>query len=169
MKVAVGSLNEVKLNAVSKALQEMGIDAIVIPVDVESGVHEIPLNDEIFEGARNRALSAKKRVPADLYIGLESGLVKMYGKTFMVSVAAVLKGESIHYGLSPGFEIPERWAVKIERDRSSFFEFMEEKGGRDLGKRGGLVSVLTSNVITRTEFCKLAVIMAVSKALNEKW
>ena len=169
MKVAVGSLNEVKVKAVENALSKMGVEAIVIPVDVKSGVPPIPFNDEVFEGARNRALNAKAMVPADLYLGLESGLFEMNDKLFMISVSAVLKGDAIHYGLSPGFQIPDRWAIRIKKDRDEFFKFMEEKGGRDLGKRGGLVSVLTSNVLTRTEFCALSALMALSKALNEKW
>ncbi len=169
MRVAVGSLNEVKVNAVREALREIGIEAIVIPVDAKSGVPAIPFNEEVFTGARNRALVAKEMVPADLYVGLESGLFEMNGRLFMISVSAVLKDGRFHYGLSPGFEIPERWAREIRERREAFFEFMEEKGGKDLGRRGGLVSVLTSNLITRTEFCKLSVVMSLSKALNEKW
>ena len=169
MRVAVGSLNEVKVRAVEMALSKLGVEAIVIPVDVKSGVPPIPFGEEVFEGARNRALNARAMVPADLYLGLESGLFEMNGRLFMMSVSAVLKDGSVHYGLSPGFEIPDRWANRIKGDRNEFFKFMEEKGGRDLGKRGGLVSVLTSNALTRAEFCALSALMALSKALDEEW
>jgi inosine/xanthosine triphosphatase len=166
LKVAVGSTNPVKVNAVKEALKELGIRAEVVGLEVPSGVHSIPFNDEVFEGAKRRAEGAAK--VGDVGVGPESGLVELDGKLFMVSVVAVKYG-GLHFGLSPGFQIPESWAERIRRDRNEFFNMMKEFGGLDLGRRGGLVSILTKGVVTRTQFCKMGAIMALSKAFNEAW
>ena len=166
MRVVVGTTNPVKLKAVEEALEELSIEAEVIPKEVDSGVPPVPLNDEVFEGAANRASVAGE---GELGVGPESGLMQLHGRLFMVSVVAVKYEGKLHFGLSPGFELPERWSERVLRDRSEFFKMMEEMGGKDLGRRGGLESVLTNGVMVRKDFCKAGVIMALSKALNAVW
>lgn len=82
--VYVGSTSEHKLRAVREALDELSIPAEVIGVKAPSGVNEQPVksreNDEILEGATNRArnalidapLSAMARNP--IFIGIENGV-----------------------------------------------------------------------------------------------
>ncbi|NPA84790.1 MAG: DUF84 family protein [Crenarchaeota archaeon] len=166
MRVVVGSSNPVKVGAVEDALRELGIEAELASAEVPSGVHSIPFGEEIFEGAKRRAEGASEL--GDVGVGPESGLIEMNGKLFMVSVVAV-KHEGLHFGLSPGFELPERWAERIRRDRNEFFKMMEEFGGLELGRRGGLVGVLTKGAVTRRQFCKMGAVMALSKAFNERW
>jgi len=166
LKVVVGSANLVKVRAVKEALEELGIEAEVEALEVPSGVPPLPVGEEVFRGAENRASAAAER--GDVGVGLESGLFLLNGKLFMISVAAV-KAEGLHFGLSPGFELPESWAPKVLKDTSEFYKMMEAYGGRELGKGKGLVGVLTKGVVTRKDFCKMAVIMAFSKAFNEVW
>lgn len=162
----VGSSNPVKVMAIKEALKELGVEAEVVSEEVPSGVPSIPLNEEVFEGARNRAEGAARR--GDVGVGPESGLFLLNGKLFMISVVAV-KYKGLHFGLSPGFQLPESWAEKILKDRNAFFEMMKEFGGLDLGKRGGLVGVLTKGTVMRKDFCKLGAVMAFSKAFNDEW
>ncbi len=167
MLVAVGSENPVKLKAVEEALRKMGIKANVMGKAVPSGVSEIPFEEEVFEGAKNRVRELEKLVKADLYIGLESGIFLYENKLFMQSVAYVKGLGKDAFGLSPGFELPIK-PEEFKKDRKVFFEFMR-KFGEGLGKREGLVGRLTKGIVTRKEFCELAIIMALSKLFNEEF
>lgn len=82
--VYVGSTSEHKLRAVREALDELSIPAEVIGVKAPSGVNEQPVkskeNDEILEGAVNRARLAIIGIPMDrlaqkpIQIGIENGI-----------------------------------------------------------------------------------------------
>ena len=164
MLVAVGSENPVKLKAVEGALKKLGLEAKVIGKAVPSGVSEIPFEEEVFEGAKNRVEGLERLLRADLYVGLESGIFLYENRLFMQSVAYAKGFGRSSFGLSPGFELPIK-PEEFKKDRKVFFEFMR-RFGEDLGKREGLVGRLTKGIITRREFCELAVIMALSKIFN---
>ena len=167
MLVAVGSENPVKVKAVEEALKRLGIKAEVKAKAVESGVSPIPIEDEVFEGAVNRVKNLEARVRADIYLGLESGLFIRRNRVIMQSVAYAKGFGEDSFGLSPGFELPLKPTEVLKR-RETFFEFMR-RFGEGLGKREGLVGRLTKGVVTRKEFCSLAVIMALSKIMNEEF
>ena len=167
MLVVVGSENPVKLKAAEEALRKMGIKANVMGKAVPSGVSEIPFEEEVFEGAKNRVRELEKLIEADLYVGLESGIFLYENKLFMQSVAYVKGFGKEAFGLSPGFELPLK-PEEFMKNRKLFFEFMR-KFGENLGMREGLVGRLTKGIVTRKEFCELAIIMALSKLFNEEF
>jgi non-canonical (house-cleaning) NTP pyrophosphatase len=82
--VYVGSTSEHKLRAVREALDELSIPAEVVGVKAASGVNEQPVksreNDEILEGATNRARRALFETPIEqfkrkpIFIGIENGI-----------------------------------------------------------------------------------------------
>ena len=60
MKIAVGSTNPVKVEAVRQTISRIWSEAEIIPIAVPSGVSEMPMSDEETRtGARNRALAAR--------------------------------------------------------------------------------------------------------------
>src|SRR3990167_11083805 len=92
MKIAVGSTNPVKLEAVELALrqlwptQQYQIDGI----SAKSGVSEQPMSDlEMLKGAKNRALEALDYKHTQVGIGIEGGLHKhgnaWYGRSWVVA------------------------------------------------------------------------------------
>jgi non-canonical (house-cleaning) NTP pyrophosphatase len=77
MRIAVGTQNMAKLKACeyvfSEALFEKKLE--FLPFEVESGVSVMPMsNDEIAQGAINRAVALKRLTEADYYVGLEDGV-----------------------------------------------------------------------------------------------
>jgi non-canonical (house-cleaning) NTP pyrophosphatase len=83
MIIVVGSQSKVKLGAVHGALDDAGIQAVVVGVKASSSVNEQPLNGETLLGARNRAVHAQELHPgADLYLAIESGIFEQDGGYF---------------------------------------------------------------------------------------
>jgi len=71
-KVIIASESPVKIEAVKKSFSEVFNDEVLefFGVSVHSGVSDQPkTNSETFEGAKNRAKNAEKKVPGclDLY------------------------------------------------------------------------------------------------------
>lgn len=86
MKVYVGSLNNVKINAVKEVLEPLNFE--VIGVDVKSLVSDQPLNDEeTIQGAINRAMA----LPLDgLRIGLEAGVEILFDTLYLTNFGVLI-------------------------------------------------------------------------------
>ncbi|OIP57106.1 MAG: hypothetical protein AUK12_05290 [Candidatus Levybacteria bacterium CG2_30_37_29] len=79
-KVAVGSRNPVKIQAVKTAFEKVWPDEKweVVGIEVSSSVSNQPMSDkESIKGARNRAKRALKKIKADFGVGIEGGLHKI--------------------------------------------------------------------------------------------
>jgi non-canonical (house-cleaning) NTP pyrophosphatase len=79
MRIAVGSGNPVKRDAVQAALSEATVESVA----VESGVSEQPWGDETIQGARNRAERALGD-DHDLAVGLEGGVAEQDAGLFLI-------------------------------------------------------------------------------------
>ncbi len=80
MKVAVGSTNPIKIEAVRQAFTTVWPDESweIEGINVESGVSQQPMSDEeSIDGARNRAQRAQKALQAEWGVGLEGGMQKI--------------------------------------------------------------------------------------------
>jgi inosine/xanthosine triphosphatase len=80
MKVAVGSENPIKIEAVRLAFNTVwpSKKCEILGVKVSSGVADQPMtNKESVKGATNRAKSAIKALNADFGVGLEGGIEKI--------------------------------------------------------------------------------------------
>ena len=77
-KIALGSSNKIKLDAVKEGFSAAGLEVDVVGESVESNVSEQPYGeDETRRGAENRALNTQPYFPdADFVIGIESGLME---------------------------------------------------------------------------------------------
>jgi non-canonical (house-cleaning) NTP pyrophosphatase len=109
MKVIVGTQKKRKLSAVESVTNSL-IEAEGVSVSgclAASGVRNTPLAEETKQGAINRANNSMSCEPeADMYIGIESGLVQRYGEWFEeVWVAARYDGE-IFTAYSSGLALP---------------------------------------------------------------
>ena len=76
MRIHVGSLNPVKINAVKRMFAYVfpDRDLDVVGVDVHSGISEQPFDEETLSGALNRARQALD--DAELAVGIEGGLIQ---------------------------------------------------------------------------------------------
>ena len=112
IRIAVGSLNPVKLEGVrlaaSRAFPKARTE--VLPVDADSAVGDQPVGfDEIWTGAGNRAKGAHGRFPdADYCVGLESGLIEFGERYFDIQFCALYDGKRMSAGCSMGFPLPPK-------------------------------------------------------------
>lgn len=126
MKIAVGSKNAAKVNAVADILHDYPRlkEAEVVGYEVDSQIAAQPKSlEETIRGARNRAKTAFDQ-GADYGVGLESGLMEVpYSKSGYMDVCAavIYDGDLYHLGLSSGWEF---------RDPDIFKQIIE--GGKEM-------------------------------------
>ena len=169
MRVAVGSTNPTKVEGVKQAFQTFFKDVVVIAKDVRSGVCSQPINEEVIEGAINRALNAYGE--CDFSVGVEAGLFKV-DKTITgyidFQVAVIYDGDKYSIGFGPGFEFPPfvvKRALKGEEVGKVMSEFT---GVKDIGRKIGAIHYLTKGVVSRIDLTRIAVTMALIPWLNEE-
>lgn len=176
MKIAIGSTNEIKVNALKKLvpLYEILAQAEVVSVSVPSNVSEQPKSiGETVEGAKNRALGA---FPGhDLSFGIESGLIEVpHTKTGMMDacVCAIYDGTEYHIGLSPAFECPPKVMDLVHNEGLDLNQAFYKVGITEnpkLGNAEGAVGLLTKGRITRMDYTKQAIIMALVHLENAEF
>jgi inosine/xanthosine triphosphatase len=154
MRVAVGSGNPVKRDAVAAALP----DATVESVSVASGVPEQPWgDDETIEGARNRAERALDAGEYNLGVGLEGGVAVRNGDLFLVMWAAASDGERIEIGGGPRMRLPDDVAARL-RDGAELGPVMDDLlDTSGVAENQGAAGVLTGGITNRTEALRTAV------------
>lgn len=167
MRVFVGSVNPAKLEAVRAALEESGRfpGLEVTSRDVSSDVSEQPTSlDETVRGAINRARNAFKA--CDLSIGLEDGLIAVpYTQSGYMNVCAcaISDGSRDHIGLSSSFEYPLpviRLVIEEGLDITRAFLKAGLSDNPQLGAAEGAIGILTKGKLTRADYAKQAVTMA---------
>lgn len=171
MRFCVGTRNPSKLRGVKLALMDLGIDAEVVPTPVDSGVPPQPIGlDTVVRGARNRALAACTE-DCDCCVGVEAGFFRLEGCVYVdVQVAAVKCGDRLTYGLSPGFMIPRRFWEPLVAGEAPELEVLVDEwfGTRNIGDKGGLISLVTRGVVDRIHLTRDAVIMAMVPHINKE-
>ena len=169
MKIIVGSTNKVKIEAVQETLALYGAftDAEVVGMAAISRVSEQPKTlEETIRGAKNRAEASYASLPSIAYgFGIESGLMEVpYTKMgFMdFTCCAIYDGEEFHLGLSPAIEAP-REIMEYVKQGVTFNEAFFKAGltsNPNLGNAEGMLGILTGGRVTRKEYTKQAIIMA---------
>ncbi len=168
MRVAIGSSNPVKKEAVSNVFSRV-FDAVeVIMQRVDSGVPPQPRDDEVVLGARLRAERSLALIKnTQLGIGVESGLFSFFGVTLDIQVCAIFDGTRHTIGASPGFAYPPRVLEEVAAGREVGDIMAEFSGIPRLGQKIGAVGYLSKGLIDRTRFTELCIIMALIPRINE--
>jgi non-canonical (house-cleaning) NTP pyrophosphatase len=93
---------------------------------------------------------------------MESGLVSLRGAGwFNVVVCAVFDGYRLHWGIGPGFALPDRMARLAARGELG--DVIDRWTGAKLSKRrGGAIAALTGGRIARGELLEQAALMALA-------
>lgn len=176
MKVLIATKNQGKIEGATRALQNYFEDVEIMGIPVESDVSEQPVNDEIYNGAKNRVKNLKKyakenNIIADLYLSIESGINNSLGKWMITNIAVIEDNNNFEsYGTSPSFPVPDRLVQDvIDTDLSQVMNNIFEKDEERHNKGGG-IQLLTHNKISRIDLTEMAFIMALTKYINEdKW
>lgn len=170
-KVAVGSKNPVKVEAVRLAFTDVWPDVEweVIGTEVGSGVSDQPMSDrESIKGATNRANRSRKIHDADFGVGLEGGLQKV-GKEYVDSGWAIIiaKDGRVGIGSSIRMHTPHKMLKMvfdegIELGKVCDILFKRKNSGQAEGQFG----LMTKNLITRTEGYRHGVISALVRFIH---
>jgi inosine/xanthosine triphosphatase len=154
MKVAVGSLNPVKINAVKLAFEKVFPDEswVVEGVAVKSGVSDQPMSDrETIRGAHARAKRARRALKADFGVGLEGGLQKLGKQWFDTGWMVIIDNNGTEgIGSTIRMQTPDKMMRLIhtgmELGHVNDLLFKKENSKQAEGHFG----LMTNNAITRT-------------------
>jgi len=166
-RVAVGSTNPVKLEAVKAGFQSVFPESSLafVSVDADSGVPSQPMGDaETRRGAENRAREARRLVPdADYWVGVEGGTEHAPGlPETMLTFAWVVILSSSRRGQArtAAFELPNAVAELVRAGMElgdADYLIYNTSGSK---RRNGAVGLLTGDLITRQALYTPAVQMA---------
>ncbi len=164
-KVVVGSNNPVKLKTTKEAFTLRFPEETFeyITFSAPSGVSDQPMSsEETKKGALNRALACKQEYPdADYYIGLEGGIEAIEGQYWVSAWMCIVDGNKKQgFGRTSAFLLPSRVCKLIDQGEelgtATDIAFNEVNSKH----KGGAVSALTDELVTRKDFYRDAIIFA---------
>lgn len=174
--IMIGTLNPTKIEAVKEVVEtsplfkDMKIDVCASA----SQVSEQPMScAEIIAGAKNRAKNAFK--DCKYSIGLESGLMDAPGSnTGMIElcICAIYDGTHCAIGSSCGFELPPPVLRLIQEqgmDLGAAYLHAGLTNNPKLGSAEGAIGLLTRMRVTRKDYTKQAIEMALIQFENKSY
>lgn len=166
IKIAVGSTNRVKIDAVREAIKMININAVIESVNVDSGVSKQPYCEETFIGARNRAYNALAKVKADIGIGIEGGICTKHEKVLAYAVVYAKGNDGLeNFAYSAAFALPNKVVEMINKgyELGDVIDKVYNKTNSKFNE--GAVGILTK-VISRKDLYVQPVIMALYPFYN---
>lgn len=171
MKILMGTKNPGKIEGARQAFEKYFDDINIEGISVDSNVSDQPVNEEIFQGAKNRvknlkAYAEKNNLEADFFIASEAGITDLLGDWIDINAVVIEDSKGFQsVGVSQGFPIPNKY---IDEIKSTELGKVMDKifSGKELGKGKGGISFLTRDVVTRIELTKNAFIMALTSHIN---
>lgn len=165
VRVAVGSANPVKVDAVRAEMEAMlALEVEARPFAVQSGVPEQPRDDQTLRGARSRAVAARKAWPGcDYAVGVEAGLVRFPGGDGHMDAQACVVIDRTGWetvGWGPAFDYPA-WATVRALAGEMVSDILGPLANDPrLGSTTGAVGWLTNGHLDRVGLTRSAVLMA---------
>ncbi len=172
MKLYIGSTNPSKVEALIETIRDYSFlaNAEVYAYKTASEVSHQPLTlEETVQGAMQRAKNVFGN--CDYSFGIESGLFEFpLTKSYMdVCVCIIYDGNKFFEGLSCGFTIPpkiNRLVHKSEVDMEQACFETNLTSQRKIGSAEGIIGLLTKGRITRKDYTKQAIQMALIQLEN---
>jgi inosine/xanthosine triphosphatase len=164
MKIAVGTLNPVKVTAVTTMFQRVWPEAEIVPVSVPSGVSAMPMTDaETIAGARNRAVAARAVLDADFGVGLEGGVhQEIFGLALQGWVVVVDGDGREGIGGAARIPLPEHIAQRVRSGEELGHVMDDVLGNHNTKQKGGAVGALTHGLVLRQGTFAIAVAYALA-------
>ena len=171
MKILMGTKNAGKIEGAKKAFEKYFQNVEVEGISVSSEVGDQPLNDEIFQGAKNRVknlreYAKKNNLEADYFIASEAGITNYFGEWIDINAAVVENSEGFQtVGCSQGFQIPEKYVDEVIK--TELGKVMDRLfKGHKLGDGKGGINFLTHDEVSRIELTTNAFVMALIGHIN---
>jgi inosine/xanthosine triphosphatase len=171
LKVAVGSTNKVKIDAVRNIFTQAFGLVEVISVEPPTDRAKQPMEERTIQGSILRAKRAIEEAKADFGVGIEAGLFfnKALNKHLDIQYCAVVDTSgNMTIGHGPGFEYPPR-VVKAVLEGGTVGDTMSaiteiEK----IGHKMGSIGYLSDGLIDRTQLTEIAVLMALIPRIRKE-
>ena len=175
MKILMGTKNPGKIEGAKQAFETYFENVEIEGIPVESEVNAQPVNEEIFQGAKNRIKNLKKyakqnNLKADYYVASEAGITNLLGEWIDINAVVIENAEGYQsVGTSQGFQIPQKYVQEIqETELGKVMDKIFEK--EKLGQGKGGINLLTKGEVSRIGLTKDAFIMALISHINgEIW
>lgn len=175
MKILMGTKNPGKIEGARQAFEKYFTDIEIEGISVESEVGDQPINEKIFQGAKNRVKNLKKyakenNIEADFFIASEAGITNLLGDWIDINAVVIEDSKGFQsVGTSQGFPIPEKYIKEIKE--TELGKVMDKIfSGSELGKGKGGISILTKDEVSRVDLTRNAFIMALTSHVNgEIW
>lgn len=171
MKILIGTKNMGKIEGAKQAFEKYFRNVEIEGIKVPSEVGDQPINEEIFEGAKNRVKNVKEYaksndIKADFYIASEAGITNLLGEWIDINVAVIEDNNGFQtIGSSQGFQIPEKYVKEIiDTELGKVMDKLFSKNNLNIGKGG--ISILTHDEVSRIELNKNAFVMALIGHIN---
>ena len=173
MKILVGSENSVKIQSVKEGFLTFFEHVEVEGISVDTGVPHQPVNDETFEGAKNRAENAKRingqqNLDATFFVGIEGGVLQLFDRWFSVNVVYILDQHNRDSFATTGlYELPSALSkdILIEKDLG---HAMEELANDSYAARErGTVAFLTGGKMDRFQNQVQGITLALIPFVND--
>lgn len=171
MRIAVGSTNPVKFQAVENAFSHYFTAIEIISIKVDSDVPIQPYNEEIKKGAENRARKALKATNAEYSVGLEGGIIELYETAYIAGYCAIINQNFECHGSWGSFwECPPLVLKQLKSTKKELGTVIDELSKRTNTKQTeGAIGIFSKGVIVRELVTRHAVIYALIPFLNEQF
>ena len=172
--ILVGSENPVKLESVRVAFSQYFNPVDVVGRKVPSFVPDQPLNGDTYLGARNRVqelqkLNLREQLNADFFVGIEGGVVEMYGTWMCNGVMYIMDrlGKS-SYGTSAHFQLPPSVLDKVKEGIELGDLTDALTGQHNTKQKGGVIAYLTKGAMDRKALYVPGLIVALVPFVNRE-
>ena len=173
MKILVGSENSVKIQSVKEGFLTFFEHVEVEGIAVDSGVAHQPMNDETFEGAKNRAENVKQindqqNLDATFFVGIEGGVLQLQNRWFSVNVVYILDRHNRDGFATTGlYELPSALSKELLIEKGLGRAMGELANDNYAARERGTVGFLTSGKIDRCQNQVQGVTLALIPFLND--
>jgi len=173
MKILVGSQNPVKINSAAEAFKKYFEDVEVTGISVNSGVPDQPVEEQVLQGAKNRAgellsLNNTQKLGGEYFVGIEGGIAKLTGTWFSFGGICILdKDGNKGYGTSPLFELPKTIIDQL-LEGTELGNIMDRLQNEENTKQKlGAIGYFTNEVMSRKELYVSGIITAMIPLLHK--
>lgn len=150
-KIAIGSINPVKIQAVKNAFNDGEIQ--IVSCSALSGVRPQPLsNEETLQGAINRARDCLEKTDVGLAIGLEARVVVLKDKVYLCHWGAVVdRNQNTYFTNGPLILLPTEYLKPLLEGQNLENIMHHSTGIQSLGAKEGAIGVFTQNRLNREQ------------------
>ncbi|MEC2077415.1 DUF84 family protein [Metabacillus fastidiosus] len=152
MKIAIGTKNPTKVNAVKETFSIFH-DVTFFTLDVSSGVSPQPITDEeTIHGAINRANNVLREAVAEIGIGLEGGIVETNIGIFLCNWGALAaSNEDVIIAGGSRILLPDEVGRAVLAGRELGDVMDDYTNTHNIRQNEGAIGIFTNGLVNRTE------------------